>query len=123
MNATAPEPAPSSHETPADHLLRHLPPLLRVEQVMSATGFKRSTIYNLCGDGELLYHALPGRQRERRVITRSSVALLLLRTAAYDAAQVGTLFQLVLPALSAEALRELQTTIAADLAQRSSPKS
>jgi predicted DNA-binding transcriptional regulator AlpA len=104
-----------------DHLLERMPILMRVDQVSAAIGWKRSTIYALCEEGLLQYHTLPGRERETKLITRHSVALLLLRTASYEARDCAALLKLILPPLTPALLRELQLAIATELT-RKTPK-
>jgi predicted DNA-binding transcriptional regulator AlpA len=101
-----------------DHLLQRMPLLMRVDQVTAAIGWKRSTIYDLCEEGLLHYHALPNRETERKLITRASVALLLLRTASYTAADVLALATLVLPVLPLPQLKALSAAAAQEILRK-----
>jgi predicted DNA-binding transcriptional regulator AlpA len=101
---------------PFTHLLeRFKAPILRPDQVAQATGWSRRTIYELAEEGLLEVHALPGRAVERKMITRRSVALFLLRSAKTPSRVFPALLEAVLPTLSAEELAHL---IEKALAQR-----
>jgi hypothetical protein len=105
----------ASAEASLRHPLQAMPAFLRLHQVTDLIGWTRSTIYEMCDGGLLHYVELPGRRLNRRLITRASVALYLLRHANYDASQLGSLLRLVVPSLDRKGLRELQAAVSAEL--------
>lgn len=103
-----------------DHLIGHLKsPLLRPQQVATATGWALQTIYDLCDGGRLETHDLgPDRSTKRKLITRRSVAAFIAASANYEPRDFLALVTLILPTLGKTQLVELMARAQAELRSR-----